>query len=59
MSPKTETLGITLWSNIMIHASLDIQAALRHLSLYRATTGGPRYLDTLDSMSKPATYAIR
>jgi hypothetical protein len=27
MSPKTETLGVTLWSNITICASLDMQAA--------------------------------
>jgi hypothetical protein len=31
MSPRTEIWGIESWSNITIHALLDMQAALRHL----------------------------
>jgi hypothetical protein len=58
MSPKIESLNIALWSNITIHTSLDMQATLRHLGSYHATTGGPRCPDTLESMSKPATFAI-
>jgi hypothetical protein len=56
--PKDRKLGVALWSNIMICALLDMQAALRHLSSYCTTIGGPRYTDTLESMSKHATYAI-
>jgi hypothetical protein len=59
MSPRTESLGVASWSNIIIHTSLDMQATSRYLSSYLATTGGPRWPGTLDSTSKPVTIAIR
>jgi hypothetical protein len=46
MSLKTESLGVTSWSNIIICTSLDIQTALRHLSSYHTTIGGSRYPGT-------------
>jgi hypothetical protein len=58
MSPKTEILGIALWSNITICVSPDMQATSRHLSSSCATTGGHRCPDTSDSTSKHVTYVI-
>jgi hypothetical protein len=46
MFPKIESLGVASFSNITIHASLDMQAASRHLSFFHTTTGGPRCPDT-------------
>jgi hypothetical protein len=40
MSPMTETLGVVSSNNTMIHALLDMQAALRPSSWYHATIGG-------------------
>jgi hypothetical protein len=58
MSPKTESLGVTLLSNTTTCTSLDMQATSRHLDSYCATTGGPRCPGTLESTLKPVTSAI-
>jgi hypothetical protein len=47
MSQKTEISDIKLWNSITIHASLDMQAALRPSKWYCKIIGGHRCLDTV------------